>query len=105
MLRALLVVSVLSLVGASDSFAQTPSTSSDNAAGKKTLKVPSEFKRKMVKGEVQYCTKRTIIGTRFPKTICVNEDGLRAMIEQRALDQEELRQKQTVCSNVQACGG
>lgn len=105
MLRPVLVAFVLSTFGVASVVAQTQSAAPAKAAEKSTLKVPSEFRRKIVNGEVQYCTKRTTIGTRFPKLTCVNEDGLRAMLEQRALDQDELRSKQSVCATATACGG
>jgi hypothetical protein len=69
----------------------------------KSLRVPAGYRRKIVKGEVKYCTRTTIIGSRFPKDICVDEQGLQALNEQREDDQQALRRQQSVCSTAAAC--
>jgi hypothetical protein len=50
-----------------------------------------------------YCTKTTTIGSRFPKTVCVDEDGLRTLIELRQSNQQDLRRAQSLCASASAC--
>lgn len=75
------------------------------AAEKKPVKVPPDYKRKIVKGEVMYCTKTTLIGSRFPKLVCLDEDGLRAMLETREAQQQDLKRAQSICASAGACAG
>jgi hypothetical protein len=69
----------------------------------KTLKVPSEYRRKVVKGIEMYCTQTTIVGSRFPKTLCVDEAGLRTLLELRASNQQSLTRAQSLCASGKAC--
>ena len=90
---------------AANAKAQQPATTDLPQEPPKTLKVPSEFRRKVVKGEVVFCTTTTVIGSRFPKLLCVNEQGLRDMLDQREASQQELRRSQSICASGPACGG
>lgn len=99
LLIALIVVSTDLAIAQS----QTPPANADKPAIK-PLKVPSEYRRRLVKGEVQYCTKTVTLGSRFPKLVCVNEEGLRALVEQREEAQADLRRSQSLCGSSGACG-
>jgi hypothetical protein len=89
---------------AANAAAQQPATTNLPQEPPKTLRVPSEFRRKVVKGETLYCTTTTIIGSRFPKLLCVNEQGLRDLIDQREENQQALRRSQSICAGGAACG-
>jgi hypothetical protein len=67
--------------------------------------VPPEYKRRVVNGQVSYCTKTTTLGSRFPKTICVDEEGLRTLVELRNSNQDDLRRAQSACTSSASCGG
>lgn len=83
--------------------AQTDAPVSTTTTDSTTLKVPREFKRKIVKGQTMYCTKTTLIGSRFPKTVCVDEAGLRTLLETRAAQQQDLKRAQSLCASGRAC--
>lgn len=104
-MRTLTILAVAALLALQlDALAQE-SPSSAPATKPEDLKIPKEYKRRIVKGQVMYCTKTTKIGSRFPETMCLDETGLRAMLEQREQQQQELRRAQSVCGSLAACGG
>lgn len=114
-LRTLLAISLCAIAQAAEPVASAPDAVAQPTAAaapvanapqapSKSLKVPSEYRRKVVKGEVVYCTTTTIVGSRFPKQLCVNEQGLRDLIEQREANQQDLRRSQSICAGGNSCG-
>lgn len=90
---------------AANAAAQQPAATNVPQEPPKTFKVPSEFHRKVVKGEVVFCTTTTVIGSRFPQLMCLNEQGVRDMLARREVDREELRRAQVTCgTSGGACG-
>ena len=51
-----------------------------------------------------YCRKQSEKGTRLPKEVCYDEEGIRAMLMAQREDQERVDQMRRVCSSLAACG-
>ena len=51
-----------------------------------------------------YCRKQTEKGTRLPKEVCYDEDGIRAMLAAERDDREKVDQMRRICSSQGACG-
>jgi hypothetical protein len=51
-----------------------------------------------------YCRKQSEQGTRLPREVCYDEEGIRAMLLAQREDQERVDQMRRVCSSQAACG-
>ncbi len=51
-----------------------------------------------------YCRKQTEKGTRLPKEVCYDEEGIRAMLAAERDDREKVDQMRRICSSQAACG-
>lgn len=79
------------------------STTAAKAENEKPVKVPPGYRKKLVKDQIMYCTTTTTLGSRFPKQICVDEDGLQALAELRESNQQDLKKSQSLCASAAAC--
>jgi len=67
----------------SDAAAASPPAASPAAAqpaaeaSKHAFNPPPEFKPTRINGELMYCRKMVVLGSRFPKMLCLNEDQLK----------------------------
>jgi len=52
-----------------------------------------------------YCRKQSEQGTRIPKEVCYDEDGIRAMLASLVEEQEKVDQIRRICGSQAACGG
>jgi hypothetical protein len=84
----LLVLSALMVIGgcaanpgsppASDASAAPPPAAQPAAAvSKAPFDLPPGFKPTRISGELFYCRKMVVLGSRFPKQLCLNEDQLK----------------------------
>ena len=80
----------------------------DKTAAAETGKpfVPPDGWRPRKRGQFTvYCRKDyNVKGTRFPAETCYDEAGIRAMVRQTELDQENIDQMRRICANDSACG-
>lgn len=67
-------------------------------------KPPVGYKRKVENGQVIYCTKVTVLGSRFPKDDCRTQQQLRDMELQNAINRTNVEQSRRVCSSAAGCG-
>jgi len=51
-----------------------------------------------------YCRKQSEQGTRLPKEVCYDEEGIRAMLAAQLDDREKVDQLRRICSSPGACG-
>jgi len=52
-----------------------------------------------------YCRKQSVQGTRLPKEVCYDQEGIRAMLAAEREDREKVDQLRRVCGSQAACGG
>jgi hypothetical protein len=63
---------------ASDPAAASPPAAQPAAAvSKAPFDLPPGFKPTRISGELFYCRKMVVLGSRFPKQLCLNEDQLK----------------------------
>jgi hypothetical protein len=76
------------------------------AEADKPFKPPTGYRAKRVNGNEVYCTKVTVLGSRFPKEDCRTEAQLRDLEAQKASMRGEMEQKNKLCSSSAggACG-
>ena len=71
----------------------------------KPFKPPAGYRAKRVNGDQVYCTKITVLGSRFPKEDCRTEAQLRDLEQQKASMRGEMDQRNRVCASGNgACG-
>jgi sugar lactone lactonase YvrE len=85
--------------------ATTVALSDARPASPPELRLPPGFRKRVHRGETMYCSKITILGSRFPKIFCVDEDGLRTLGDLRDSNQDSLRRAQSVCGSQLGCSG
>ncbi|MCS6946538.1 MAG: hypothetical protein NZM12_02850 [Steroidobacteraceae bacterium] len=102
MRAVLLAMVVLALGRAEAAIAQTPDPA-QAAQSAAPVQLPPGYRKRVVKGETLYCKKTTPIGSRMPKWLCVDAEGLRQLEELGATNRDDLRRAQTVCASGTAC--
>lgn len=101
-MRALiLIASVLLAASASaEDKSEAPAASATPAAEKKPqFKPPPGYRAKIHGWDIVYCRKEAVLGSRFPKEICMTEAELKAYLAAN----EEMRRNKDQSSRV--CGG
>lgn len=84
--------------------ASTPATGATAAAEPNAVfQPPPGYKRRPDMGENIYCTKITVLGSRFPKDDCRSEAELRDLEMQRASGRAEMEQRRGVCTSAAGC--
>lgn len=77
------------------------------AAGsqKGEFKPPAGYKAKIVGWDILYCRKMVILGSRFPKEICMTEAQLRDHVARNDEMRRDVDKATRTCSTAGACGG
>ena len=86
---------------ASDKAAAQPvaaETTAKVAEDNKPFKPPAGYRPKRINGELVYCSKMTVLGSKFPVTDCRNEAQLREMVRTNRGMREDLNRNR-------ACAG
>jgi hypothetical protein len=73
------------------------------AAEEKPFKPPKGYKLRRERGENVYCTKMTVLGSRFAKEDCRTVAELRQLEIQKASMRTEMEQQKHVCTSVAGC--
>lgn len=68
------------------------------------FKPPPGYRPKRINGELVYCARMVVLGSRFPKEDCRNESELKDLELQKASMRNEIDQRNHVCSGGTACG-
>jgi hypothetical protein len=86
--------------------ANSTEAAAKGAEADKPFKPPTGYRAKRVNGNEVYCTKVTVLGSRFPKEDCRTEAQLRDLEAQKASMRGEMEQKNKLCSSSAggACG-
>ncbi len=82
----------------------TPANGVVAATDEDEFKPPAGYKRRVEDGQVVYCAKIVVLGSRFPKDDCRTQAQLREMEMQKADARNSLDQSRAVCSAPGACG-
>lgn len=93
-MRALILIA--SVLLAASAFAEDKSEAPEK---KPQFKPPSGYRAKIHGWDIVYCRKEAVLGSRFPKEICMNEAELKAYLAAN----EEMRRNKDQSSRV--CGG
>ena len=84
--------------------AAAPSPAAERSADSKApFDLPPGFKPTRISGELFYCRKMVVLGSRFPKQLCLNEDQLK---EHMAGNEAMKRNKDEVsrlCTSKEGC--
>ncbi|MEZ5498306.1 MAG: hypothetical protein R3E77_02630 [Steroidobacteraceae bacterium] len=89
---------------ATDTANAQPADQANVAKQDQPFEPPPGFRKRTIKGEEYFCKKEVILGSRFPKEICLTRDGIKELEERGELMREEMRQNATKCgSAVGAC--
>jgi hypothetical protein len=85
---------------AKDAAAAAPKAKADD----KPFTPPPGWREKKRGQYTVYCRKQSVQGTRVPKEVCYDEEGINAMLAAQAEDREKVDQMRRICSSQAACG-
>jgi hypothetical protein len=86
--------------GATETAAPAPKDIADD----KPFTPPPGWREKKRGEFIVYCRKQSVQGTRVPKEVCYDEEGINAMLAAQAEDRERVDQMRRICSSQGACG-
>jgi len=89
-------------------FATAPAIAQDSekpVKEEKEFKPPSGYTAKMRGDETVYCRKQIVLGSRLPQELCFNELQLKELERRKKSMQEDVAQRQRMCSTGSACSG
>jgi hypothetical protein len=69
------------------------------------FKPPQGFKPKILEWSIVYCKKMTVLGTRFPKEVCMTEAQLKDHVATNEAMGRDMDRTSRICSNPANCGG
>jgi len=73
-------------------------------AGDEPFTPPPGWREKKRGQYTVYCRKQSVQGTRLPKEVCYDQEGIRAMLAAQLDDREKVDQLRRICSSQGACG-
>jgi hypothetical protein len=85
----------------SDTEAQADLTAPEKAK----FKPPPGYKAKIVGWEILYCSKMVLLGSRFPKEVCMSEAELKEYAAKNDEMRRDMGKATRTCGAVEACGG
>ena len=85
--------------------AAAPSPSARPAAqvSKVPFNLPPGFKPTRISGELFYCRKMVVLGSRFPKQLCLNEDQLKEHIAGNEAMKRNKDEVSRLCTSKEGC--
>jgi len=69
------------------------------------FKPPPGFRQRKRGEFVVYCRKEPVMGTRFPKEACYDEEGIKAMLAAQRDNRDKMDQMRRICAGDASCGG
>ncbi len=87
-------------VAATDAAAPAPKAKADD----QPFTPPPGWREKKRGQYTVYCRKQSVQGTRVPKEVCYDEEGINAMLAAQREDREKVDQLRRVCGSQAACG-
>ncbi len=73
------------------------------AATEDEFQPPSGYKRRVENGQIIYCTKIVVLGSRFSKDDCRTQEQLEYMEQQKGLMRAEFERQKSICSSAPGC--
>jgi hypothetical protein len=95
---SVVLVTFAGVAAAADESAKAP------AAEEKPFVPPDGWREKKRGKYTVYCRKETVVGTRFQKETCYDQEGIRAMLAAQQDDREKVDQMRRICGSQEACG-
>lgn len=95
---SIVLATLAGIAAAADEIAKAP------AAEEKPFVPPDGWREKKRGKYTVYCRKETVIGTRFQKETCYDQEGIRAMLAAQQDDREKVDQMRRICGSQDACG-
>jgi hypothetical protein len=83
--------------------AAAPSPAAQPAAQLSKVNLPPGFKPTRISGELFYCRKMVVLGSRFPKQLCLNEDQLKEHIEGNEAMKRNKDEVSRLCTTKDGC--
>ena len=82
-----------------------PSTAAqpDAKASKAPFDMPPGFKPTRINGELFYCRKMVVLGSRFPKQLCLNEDQLKEHMARNEAMKRNKEEVSRLCTSKEGC--
>ena len=88
----------------SDAAAASPQAAQPAAkASNLPIDLPPGFKPTRISGELFYCRKMVVLGSRFPKQLCLNEDQLKEHIEGNEAMKRNKDEVSRLCTTKDGC--
>lgn len=75
------------------------------ASEKREFKPPAGYKTKLVGGAIVYCQKTVVLGSHFPREVCMNEAQLKEHLVTNDKMRQDLDKATRTCSQAAGCGG
>ena len=73
------------------------------AADEKAFVPPDGWREKKRGKFTVYCRKEMVVGSRFQKETCYDQEGIRAMLEKQQQDRDNLDQMRRICGQDGGC--
>jgi hypothetical protein len=70
----------------------------------KAFKPPAGYKPRLQAGQVVYCTKIVVLGSRFPKDDCRTQSELEELTKRNRTMRGDLEQQRGICGSATGCG-
>ena len=83
--------------------APSPAAQPAAEASKVPFNLPPGFKPTRISGELFYCRKMVVLGSRFPKLLCLNEDQLKEHIEGNEAMKRNKDEVSRLCTTKDGC--
>jgi hypothetical protein len=83
--------------------APAPAAERSAKVSKAPFDLPPGFKPTRMNGEIYYCRKMVVLGSRFPKQLCLREDELKQHMARTEAMKRDKDQISHVCSQKDGC--
>ena len=83
--------------------AAAPSPAAQPAAQLSKVNLPPGFKPTRISGELFYCRKMVVLGSRFPKLLCLNEDQLKEHVAGNEAMKRNKDEVSRLCTSKEGC--
>jgi hypothetical protein len=102
-MRVLVLCSLLAMAGCAANPAPPPAAERSAEAGEAPFDLPPGFKPTRMNGDLFYCRKMVVLGSRFPKQLCLREEELKEHMARTEALKRDKDQISKVCSQTDGC--
>jgi hypothetical protein len=89
--------------GSDAAVASSPAAQPAATASKVPFDLPPGFKPTRISGELFYCRKMVVLGSRFPKQLCLNEDQLKEYMARNEAMKRNKDEVSRLCTTKEGC--